>query len=102
MNDVLWIKYHFWKLYRLKNDPKTSSFLQLIKFDVWRLNSSIFPEFVGGETEDDFHEANPILYDTHIPTSGFQKALLAVGSAVVGLADPWRADMVAVNGEVLG
>jgi Coenzyme Q (ubiquinone) biosynthesis protein Coq4 len=76
--------------------------LQLIKFDVSRFNSSIFPEFVGGETEDDFHEANPILYDTHIPTSGFQKALLAVGSAVVGLADPWRADMVAVNGEVLG
>jgi hypothetical protein len=32
----------------------------------------------------------------------FQKAILAVGSAVAGLADPWRADMVAVNGEVLG
>ena len=31
-----------------------------------------------------------------------QKSLLAVGSAVAGLVDPWRADMVAVNGEVLG
>ena len=31
-----------------------------------------------------------------------QKSILAVGSAVAGLADPWRADMVAVNGEVLG
>lgn len=32
----------------------------------------------------------------------FQKSILAVGSAFVGLSDPWRADMVAVNGEVLG
>ena len=58
---------------------------------------------MGGETDDDFHEEKQqLLYDTHIPTSVFQKALLAVGSAVAGLADPWRADMVAVNGEVLG
>ena len=35
-------------------------------------------------------------------TSILQKSILAVGSAVAGLADPWRADMVAVNGEVLG
>ena len=61
-----------------------------------------FSEFVGAETDDDFHETNHDLYGTHIPTTTFQKALLAVGSAVAGLADPWRADMVAVNGEVLG
>lgn len=57
-------------------------------------------ETVGG-TEDDYHEER-ILYDTHIPTNAFQKSILAVGSAVAGLTDPWRADMVAVNGEVLG
>jgi hypothetical protein len=62
-----------------------------------------FPEFVGGETDDDYHEeVAEKLYDGHIPTNLFQKSILAVGSAVAGLADPWRADMVAVNGEVLG
>ena len=40
------------------------------------------------------------LYRHHIPTSAFQKLFLAGGSALVGLADPWRADMVAVSGEV--
>ena len=30
------------------------------------------------------------------------RLILAGGSAVVALADPWRADMVAVNGEVTG
>merc|ERR1719347_554113 len=28
--------------------------------------------------------------------------ILGVGSAAVALSDPWRADMVAVNGEVTG
>lgn len=68
--------------------------------DVLPTTRSFHSEFVGGETEDDYHEGP--LYDTHIPTNIFQKSLLAVGSAVAGLADPWRADMVAVNGEVLG
>ena len=31
-----------------------------------------------------------------------QKLVLAGGSAAVALSDPWRADMVAVNGEVTG
>ena len=39
---------------------------------------------------------------TNLTSLQLQKSLLAVGSAVAGLADPWRADMVAVNGEVLG
>merc|ERR1712115_763205 len=39
-------------------------------------------------------------YDHHIPTSMLQKLILAGGSALVGLADPWRADMVAASGEV--
>lgn len=48
----------------------------------------------GGEDEP--------LYPGHIPTSLLQRLILAGGSAVVALADPWRADMVAVNGEVTG
>ena len=50
-----------------------------------------------GEAEK---ESGDKLYRHHIPTSAFQKLLLAGGSALVGLADPWRADMVAVSGEV--
>jgi len=42
------------------------------------------------------------LYEHHLPTSAVQKLVLAGGSALVALADPWRADMVAVNGEVTG
>ena len=40
------------------------------------------------------------LYEHHIPTSTLQKLILAGGSALVGLTDPWRSDMVAVSGEV--
>jgi len=42
------------------------------------------------------------LYPGHIPTTGLQKLILGCGSAVAALSDPWRADMVAVNGEVTG
>ena len=42
------------------------------------------------------------LYPHHIPTNVLQKLVLAGGSAAVALSDPWRADMVAVNGEVTG
>jgi ubiquinone biosynthesis protein COQ4 len=42
------------------------------------------------------------LYETHILTSGPQKAILGLGSSLAALADPWRADMVAVSGEVTG
>ena len=44
----------------------------------------------------------PPLYPHHIPTSPLQKLVLAAGSAAAALSDPWRADMVAVNGEVTG
>lgn len=47
-------------------------------------------------------ESKGQLYDTHVSTSALQKAILAVGSSVVALSDPWRADMVAVSGEVSG
>ncbi|XP_041099693.1 ubiquinone biosynthesis protein COQ4 homolog, mitochondrial isoform X2 [Polyodon spathula] len=42
------------------------------------------------------------LYRTHIPTTPVQKALLAVGSGVAALLDPYRHDMVAVLGETTG
>jgi hypothetical protein len=37
-----------------------------------------------------------------IRNTAFCRLILAGGSAVVALADPWRGDMVAVNGEVTG
>ncbi|AWP15319.1 Ubiquinone biosynthesis protein COQ4 -like mitochondrial isoform 2 [Scophthalmus maximus] len=42
------------------------------------------------------------LYPGHIPTTPTQKALLAVGSGVAALQDPYRHDMVAVLGETTG
>ncbi|XP_023194587.1 ubiquinone biosynthesis protein COQ4 homolog, mitochondrial [Xiphophorus maculatus] len=42
------------------------------------------------------------LYPGHIQTTSFQKALLAVGSGVAALQDPYRHDMVAVLGETTG
>lgn len=49
-----------------------------------------------------FSNVEGVLYDHHIPTSDLQKIILAGGSALTALSDPWRADMVAVNGEVTG
>ncbi|XP_077593122.1 ubiquinone biosynthesis protein COQ4 homolog, mitochondrial isoform X1 [Stigmatopora nigra] len=45
---------------------------------------------------------NEELYSGHIPTSPVQKVLLAVGSGVAALCDPYRHDMVAVLGESTG
>ncbi|XP_023149217.2 ubiquinone biosynthesis protein COQ4 homolog, mitochondrial isoform X2 [Amphiprion ocellaris] len=42
------------------------------------------------------------LYPGHIHTTPIQKALLAVGSGVAALRDPYRHDMVAVLGEATG
>ncbi|XP_058472542.1 ubiquinone biosynthesis protein COQ4 homolog, mitochondrial isoform X1 [Solea solea] len=42
------------------------------------------------------------LYPGHIPTTPIQKALLAVGSGVAALQNPYRHDMVAVLGETTG
>ncbi|XP_077062486.1 ubiquinone biosynthesis protein COQ4 homolog, mitochondrial isoform X1 [Siphateles boraxobius] len=42
------------------------------------------------------------LYPSHIPTSSVQKAILAVGSGVAALKNPYRHDMVAVLGETTG
>jgi len=58
----------------------------------------LYRTFVTETKEENQHR----LYETHIPTSCVQKAVLAVGSAITGLSDPWRADMVATCGEVTG
>lgn len=42
------------------------------------------------------------LYSSHIVTSPIQKLVLAFGSSVMSLADPWRHDMIAVSGETTG
>ncbi|KAF5909443.1 ubiquinone biosynthesis protein COQ4, mitochondrial isoform X2, partial [Clarias magur] len=42
------------------------------------------------------------LYPSHIQTNPIQKALLAVGSGVAALQNPYRHDMVAVLGETTG
>lgn len=42
------------------------------------------------------------LYDQHIPLTGLQKILLAVGSGVTAIADPYRHDLVADFGETTG
>ncbi|KAG1179029.1 hypothetical protein G6F70_004393 [Rhizopus microsporus] len=42
------------------------------------------------------------LYDTHIPISNTERAVLTVGSAFAALANPLRGDMVATLGETTG
>ncbi|XP_066514268.1 ubiquinone biosynthesis protein COQ4 homolog, mitochondrial [Hoplias malabaricus] len=47
-------------------------------------------------------QPNGMLYPTHIQTNPIQKALLAVGSGIAALQNPYRHDMVAVLGETTG
>eukprot|EP00096_Caligus_rogercresseyi_P008472 TRINITY_DN2731_c0_g1_i2.p1 TRINITY_DN2731_c0_g1~~TRINITY_DN2731_c0_g1_i2.p1 ORF type:complete len:229 (-),score=63.31 TRINITY_DN2731_c0_g1_i2:125-811(-) len=42
------------------------------------------------------------LYRGHIPTNRLQKGILALGSGLAALSNPWRADSVAVTSEVWG
>ena len=42
------------------------------------------------------------LYDNHIPTTPFQKSLMALSSGIQVLFHPERADLLAVLGEVTG
>ena len=56
---------------------------------------------MSGAFKEEYNDPNK-LYPEHIPTSYVQKAILGVGSAAAALLDPWRSDMVAVNGEVTG
>lgn len=51
------------------------------------------------EFTNTYHEG---LYPGHIPTTVLQKGLLAIGSGVAALQNPYRHDMVAVLGETTG
>ncbi|KAK7165194.1 hypothetical protein R3I94_003537 [Phoxinus phoxinus] len=53
-------------------------------------------------TSSGSHQYDGRLYPSHIPTSPVQKAILAVGSGVAALKNPYRHDMVAVLGETTG
>ncbi len=39
---------------------------------------------------DSLASETPPLYPGHIPSNGFQKALLSVGSATMAITNPWR------------
>ncbi|CAB4012536.1 ubiquinone biosynthesis COQ4 homolog, mitochondrial [Paramuricea clavata] len=54
------------------------------------------------EFEDMEYSEQEILYPHHIPTTWFQKGLLAVGSGLAAFVDPKRDDMIAVLGESTG
>ncbi|XP_013417308.1 ubiquinone biosynthesis protein COQ4 homolog, mitochondrial [Lingula anatina] len=43
-----------------------------------------------------------VLYPGHISTTLLQKSLLAVGSGVMAITNPWRDDMIATFGETTG
>ncbi|NXE09654.1 COQ4 protein, partial [Lophotis ruficrista] len=54
------------------------------------------------EEEEEDEEGCYQIYPGHIRTTPLQKVLLAAGSAVMALRDPYRHDMVAVLGETTG
>lgn len=49
--------------------------------------------------DDDFES---VYHKFHIPLTGIQRGILAVGSSVMALVDPHRADMIAIAGETFG
>lgn len=55
---------------------------------------------IRSEFTKSYHEGT--LYPGHIPSTVLQKGLLAIGSGVAALANPYRHDMVAVLGETTG
>ncbi|XP_006640614.3 ubiquinone biosynthesis protein COQ4 homolog, mitochondrial isoform X2 [Lepisosteus oculatus] len=68
---------------------------------VWRCERRQHSE-LGGVAPPGGEQQYPHLYQSHIPTNPLQKALLAVGSGIAALRDPYRHDMVAVLGETTG
>jgi ubiquinone biosynthesis protein COQ4 len=59
-------------------------------------------EDVHDQHKDSFRQDYDQLYQGHIPTTFFQKALLSVGSAAMAITNPWRGDMIATLGETTG
>ncbi|XP_050389541.1 ubiquinone biosynthesis protein COQ4 homolog, mitochondrial [Patella vulgata] len=54
------------------------------------------------DSEDSHHPGYDYLYSGHIPTTRFQKTLLAIGSGITAIVDPARDDMVSAFGETTG
>lgn len=74
-----------------------------------RLRTALIPRIVAYLTNGhDFIQSNDnragydCVYPGHIPTSGFQKFLLAVGSSLITISNPLRGDMLATFGETSG
>jgi len=57
---------------------------------------------VADDDESSLPPPPAVSYPGYIETTPLQRLLLAGGSSLIGLANPWRADMVAVSGEVTG
>ena len=52
---------------------------------------------IPSELEEEFEDVNK-LYPNHIPTTWFQKGLLAVGSGLAAFFDPKRDGMFRISG----
>lgn len=69
----------------------------------WSLLSKVVSVHQLHSSTSDFSQGSyDGLYPGHIPTTPLQKAVLAVGSGVAALQNPYRHDMVAVLGETTG
>uniref|UniRef100_A0A673KN95 Ubiquinone biosynthesis protein COQ4 homolog, mitochondrial n=1 Tax=Sinocyclocheilus rhinocerous TaxID=307959 RepID=A0A673KN95_9TELE len=73
------------------------------KFGIIKIFLNVFYAYQGYQyTSSDSKQYDGRLYPSHIPTSSVQKAVLALGSGVAALKNPYRHDMVAVLGETTG
>jgi len=66
------------------------------------ISSNRFCSTNKSKSKKDVLDVQAKLYDTHVATTGLQKTILGIGSSISALSDPYRADMVAVSGEVTG
>ncbi|KAI9284184.1 coenzyme Q biosynthesis protein Coq4-domain-containing protein [Umbelopsis sp. AD052] len=65
-----------------------------------RFNSTFNPD--PPHHAEEYQRNNKKLYETHIPISNAERVILAAGSAVTALLDPYRGDMIATLGETTG
>ncbi|KAI5615651.1 ubiquinone biosynthesis protein COQ4-like, mitochondrial [Silurus asotus] len=85
------------KLSEQRNSPNCRSKLQ--RHALYMSEDEVFTRKQHTFTDSAIHGR---LYPNHIQTNPIQKALLAVGSGVAALQNPYRHDMVAVLGETTG
>ncbi|CAB4064858.1 Neuferricin,Ubiquinone biosynthesis protein COQ4 homolog, mitochondrial [Lepeophtheirus salmonis] len=80
----------FFRLIQRVRDPS-----QKIELQSW-----IREEFRSRSSITDITSIESFIIHGHIPTNWVQKSILAIGSGVSALVEPWRADSVAVQSEV--